>query len=89
MRVSFFFGDAERTLYGVHHHPSTTSQQIAILLCYPLGHEYMRSHRAFVRLSDQLAVKGFHVLRFDYFSTGDSAGDDGEACLDDWLGDIA
>ncbi|MCP4091458.1 MAG: hypothetical protein GY746_16970 [Gammaproteobacteria bacterium] len=48
----------------------------------------MRSHRAFVRLSDQLAVKGFHVLRFDYFSTGDSAGDDGEACLDDWLGDI-
>lgn len=48
----------------------------------------MRSHRAFVRLSDQLAEAGFHTLRFDYTATGDSAGDEGEACLDDWLTDI-
>lgn len=88
MRVCFFFGEAEHALYGVHHPPSSANQQQAILLCYPYGHEYMRSHRAFVRLSNQLAEAGFHVLRFDYTATGDSAGDDGEGCMDDWLIDI-
>lgn len=88
MRVCFFFGEAENTLYGVHHAPTATSRQKAILLCYPFGREYMRAHRALVRLSDQLAQAGFHTLRFDYSATGDSAGDDGESGLDDWLSDI-
>ena len=88
MRVCFFFGEAENALYGVHHAPSAKIRQKAILLCYPFGREYMRSHRALVRLSDQLAEAGFHTLRFDYSATGDSAGDDGESGLDAWLIDI-
>ncbi len=35
----------------------------------------MRAHRAFRQLSLSLSKIGFHVLRFDYSGTGDSAGD--------------
>ena len=43
-----------------------------MLLCPPIGHEYMCGHRAFRRLSAKLASIGFSVLRFDYPGTGDS-----------------
>jgi pimeloyl-ACP methyl ester carboxylesterase len=39
-------------------------------------------------LAGRLAQAGFHVLRFDYFGTGDSAGESEEAELPIWLEDI-
>jgi len=45
-----------------------------VVLCYPFGQEYMRSHRAFRQLAFLLSKRGFHVFRFDYHGTGDSAG---------------
>ena len=35
-----------------------------------------------------LAARGVHSLRFDYFGTGDSAGETTEADLKGWCGDI-
>ncbi|MCO4865434.1 alpha/beta hydrolase [Cupriavidus sp. WGlv3] len=45
-----------------------------VVLCAPLGHEAMWSHRAWRHLADDLAAAGMPVLRFDYPCTGDSAG---------------
>ncbi len=72
----------------LHLPPENAGTTKAVLICNPIGHEYMRSHRALQQLSDKLAKKGFHVLRFDYFATGDSEGEDNDNTLDDWRADI-
>jgi pimeloyl-ACP methyl ester carboxylesterase len=40
------------------------------------------------RLASLLSQRGFHVLRFDYSCTGDSAGESHDAALADWRRDI-
>lgn len=69
-----FFGEAERRLYGVYHPPAKASRH-AVLLCYPGMQEYNAAHWMFRRLAMSLAREGHHVLRFDYFGTGDSDGE--------------
>lgn len=86
----FFFFDAEQPLYGVHHEPSDYSHRNeALLVCHGLGRDYMRSHRGLVLFAEQMAQAGYHVLRFDYYATGDSYGEDGEGGIQRWLEDIA
>jgi len=86
----FFFGSSAERLLGVHHPPrGREPRETAVLLCYPLGQEYMRAHRAFRQLGMLLARRGFHVLRFDWFGTGDSAGSTEEGSLERWLGNVA
>ncbi len=86
----FFFGDTDRALYGVHHPPrGTTARAAGVVLCYPFAQEYMRAHRAFRQLSLMLSAEGFHVLRFDYTGTGDSAGDPTDMRLARWDEDLA
>jgi len=76
---AFYFGRSDHSLFGVYHPPKgRTARDHGIVLCYPLGQEYMRSHRAFRQLANLLSRRGYHVLRFDYFGTGDSMGE-GEA----------
>jgi len=58
------------------------------VLCYPVGQEYIRSHRAFYQLAVRLARAGFHVLRFDYYGCGDSEGDFEDANFSQWTEDI-
>jgi pimeloyl-ACP methyl ester carboxylesterase len=53
----------------------------AVLLCYPWGQEYIRAHRAMRRLASLLAGGRRHVMRFDYFGTGDSMGDSQDVSL--------
>lgn len=85
----FFFGDSTEPLYGVYHPARNEDAELrAILLCYPMGVEYMRAHRAFRQLTHLLVRAGIHVLRFDYHGTGDSAGDGEDATLARWEDDI-
>ncbi len=88
-RRSFFFGHTDRALYGCHHAPEGPRERdLPVVLCYPIGLEYIRSHRTFVQLASRLSRGGFHVLRFDYFGTGDSSGADEDADVAQWLSDI-
>ena len=72
-----FFGPDERRLFGVGHLP-VGGARAALLMCPPLLHEQMRSYRFFSQMAAQLAGAGIACLRFDYYGTGDSGGDDGQ-----------
>lgn len=86
---SFFFGSSERPLFGVHHPPKgKETRSEGVVLCYPMGQEYMRSHRAFRQLANLLVRRGHHVFRFDYYGTGDSAGASEDGSLAQWLCDV-
>ena len=77
-----YFGTGQRRLFGVLDPAETRSSQAqAAVICYPWGHEYIFAHRALRYLSRQLAARGFSVLRFDYYGSGDSAGDESETRL--------
>ncbi len=70
-----YFGPASRRLFGAYH-PATGTARAAVLLCAPLLHEHVRSYRFFAQVAAELAGQGLACLRFDYFGSGDSAGDD-------------
>ncbi len=83
------FGPASRQLFGLFHEPEYgRDSNVSVLICPPFGQEAIRAHRLFRVLGDRLARSGVSVLRFDYFGTGDSPGDDIEGELDGWRRDI-
>lgn len=85
----FFFGDSKQPLFGIYHSPSAKPvRRTAVLLCNPFGQEAIRAHRIYRVMADRLARSGFHVLRFDYYASGDSSGDCGEASLGRWVDDV-
>ena len=69
--VPVWFGPDESPLFGVLHIPEAPTRG-AIVLCPPLGREYVYSHSTFVKLATDLARLGLAAFRFDYRSTGDS-----------------
>ncbi|KQU73844.1 MULTISPECIES: serine aminopeptidase domain-containing protein [unclassified Rhizobacter] len=87
----FFFGTRQRRLFGVYSPARASaagSGSKAVLLCPPWGQEYLRAHRAMKQLATLLNQAGVHVLRFDFFGTGDSAGEMLDASLAGWQADI-
>ncbi|HEX7029252.1 MAG TPA: alpha/beta hydrolase [Gammaproteobacteria bacterium] len=87
---SFHTGHGGQRKYCSLHRPATRLvRSTGVVLCYPLGHEYYRAHRSYVKLADRLAQSGFPVMRFDYSGCGDSEGDASHAHIDDWLKDVA
>ena len=86
--LPLYFGPTETPLFGAFHAPETAARSIGVLLCQPLGHEYIRAHRTFNQLAASLARAGFPVLRFDYFGTGDSSGADEQASVARWIADV-
>ena len=58
------------------------------MLCHPWGSEYIYAHRSVRHLALALCAAGFHTLRFDYFGTGDSAGESGDGDIPGWETDI-
>jgi exosortase A-associated hydrolase 2 len=89
----FFFrtsGNPSRPLFGCFHPPQdTTAREGGVVLCNPLGREYIRSHRAYRQLAIHLSNAGFPVLRFDFYGCGDSGGERGEGQITQWLDDIS
>lgn len=91
----FFFGTRQRRLFGVYSPARASasgavgsSRTRAVVLCAPWGQEYLRAHRAIKQLATLLNQAGVHVLRFDWFGTGDSAGEMLDASLAGWQADL-
>lgn len=85
----FFFGSSDKQLFGVHHPPEGDEvRDGAVLLCPSLGHEYIAAHASLTQLGHHLARAGLHVLRFDFFGCGDSAGSIEEASVEQWIKDV-
>lgn len=88
-RTAFFFGSAAEPLFGIHYSPAGgEARPSAVLICPPIGWEYMRTHWAARNVAQLLVRRGFHVLRFDYFGTGDSAGASGDGSVKRWIEDV-
>lgn len=76
----FFLGTSQRRLFGMHTPAARrTGRPRAAVLCQPWGDEYVYAHRSMRQLANRLSLAGFHTLRFDYFGTGDSAGEESDA----------
>lgn len=86
----FYFGVAGEELFGVYHRPQGgVPRESAVVVCHPLGQEYIRAHRGLRQLAVRLADAGFPVLRFDLYGCGDSLGDPGDGTLERWREDVA
>ena len=81
------FGASTRRLFGIFH-PGVEPSLPAVLLCNDFGQEAIRTHRFMRVLAERLARLGHAVLRFDYYGSGDSMGDDSEADLEGWRADL-
>jgi uncharacterized protein len=81
------FGPASRQLFGLFHAPERDAR-LAVVICMPLGQEAVRGHRLFRVLADRLARAGVAVLRFDYYGSGDSPGQDTDGDLEGWRRDV-
>src|SRR4029450_13811861 len=74
-----YLTEGERPLFTWHHPAKPNVRRGAcVVLCAPIGSEYICAYRAWRILAERLAGVGFDVFRFDYEGTGDSAGDPGE-----------
>jgi alpha-beta hydrolase superfamily lysophospholipase len=76
VREPFYFGPAERPLFGWLHLPATPRADIGLLICGPTGYEAICCHRTLRHLAEAAESRGMPALRFDYDGTGDSAGSD-------------
>ena len=75
--------------FGWLHLPEGGGSRGGVVICPPLGREYLLGHFALRLLAEALAEAGFSALRFDYDGTGDSAGvnrDPGR--VEAWLGTV-
>jgi alpha/beta superfamily hydrolase len=84
----FFFGDEGTRRFGVFHAADRAPNLGCAVLCYPMGHEYFRAHRAFRNLAVSLSRSGLAALRFDYLGSGDSEGSGTDAGLPQWEADV-
>ncbi|MDO4905424.1 MAG: hypothetical protein Q4A16_07740 [Lautropia sp.] len=65
-----------------------SGKDTAVLICNPFGQEAIRAQRSLRVVSERLGRHGVPSLRFDYYGTGDSPGDDGEGRMSRWRLDI-
>ena len=70
------FIGAERRYLFAWHHPARPDvrRAAAVVLCPPIGYDYMCVYRPWRMLAGRLAGLGFDAFRFDYEGTGNSSG---------------
>ena len=88
-----FIGNADQQILTTYHAPLQGglpgTQQTGVLIATPIGTEYLRTHWALRRLTQQLTRAGFPVMRLDYRGVGDSSLDIAEVhSLSEWHDDL-
>jgi dienelactone hydrolase len=70
-------GAADRELFAVAYvPPPRNALRGGVLICPPFFHEHFLGYRLISLVAARLAAQGWLCLRFDYFGSGDSAGDE-------------
>ena len=90
-RQQLYITSGGSDLFGWLHSPISPekSRDYAVVICAPIGWEYVHSHRSLRHLADRLATDGITALRFDYHGTGDSPGTDRDPLrIETWEKDI-
>ncbi len=86
---SLQFGYGSHKLYGVYHFPlSINPKSKSILICSSIGPEFINTYRLLRNLGEQLAKRGHHVFRFDWYGCGDSWGESSDISIDHWVTDL-
>jgi pimeloyl-ACP methyl ester carboxylesterase len=85
----FYFGAPERRLFGIFHPAAAATAALpGVVLCPAFGQEAVRAHRMMRVLAERLVRAGHPVLRFDFYGTGDSMGEDVDGDLHGWADDV-
>lgn len=90
-RTPFYFGPKNKRLIGwLHTHAdSHFIKDTGVIICPPIGVEYMSTYRSMRYAADYFALSGIPAIRFDYHGTGDSSGlNEDDNRLEDWLWSI-
>ena len=82
----FFFG--RKGAFACYHPSVDPGSTKLLVVCPPFFDEYRRCYRALSELANACAAAGVHVLRVDYFGTGDAQGLLLEATVQDWIEDV-
>jgi pimeloyl-ACP methyl ester carboxylesterase len=73
----------------MHLAPGDRARPGGVVICPPLGFEYVHSYRTLLHLSERLAREGRSTIRFDYHGTGSSAGDPLDlGTVDRWIDNV-
>lgn len=76
-RQPLCFASEDSTLFCWLHMPwNLQAGDFGMVLCPPLGIDYVNTYPALRHLADRLAARGIPVLRSDYSGTGNSSGFD-------------
>lgn len=86
MFEAFFF--RENRLFGCYHPSAKHDASKMLVICPPFFDEYRRSYKALADLANACAEQGVHILRFDFFGTGESQGTLNQASIGEWKNDI-
>ncbi len=85
---AFYFGK-ESKLYGYFQPPVGSAQaRGGVLICPPIGSDWTHVHFIVRKLQLKLADAGIASLRFDFYGTADSMGEQAEASLSHWRSNL-
>jgi uncharacterized protein len=77
-----------RELTGILQTPGDKNRKHGVLMCRPVGQEAVRTNAMFRAICERLVREGLSVLRFDYYGTGDSPGEEKAQDVDGLVADI-
>jgi alpha-beta hydrolase superfamily lysophospholipase len=88
-RIPFYIETETDVLLCWCHAPQRPSGH-AVVICPPVGHEFVNSYRSLRHLADRFAQAGVAAFRIEYQGIGDSSGADTQPHrLQSWLDSIA